>query len=224
MCVWRGIFGGMQRNSDTMKKITITFITLAFFAHNAHSQTSTFDADKTAIRHFLIQHCVFKESNPTHREGAEYVNAFVRKVFERHYTDDEIPELINRALRLFWAHSVGEIEDSPDFLRIITRRSMILMSLAFLSGELDLPSWFLDDARSSLNRLHYDLNARMMLIVNMIELFELLRRGGGLTHHHVARFQNELEKRAPYITDNVFIAEYSEILWNIASRVRERRR
>ena len=206
-----------------MKKITIIFIALVFFAYNAYSQTNTFDADKTAIRHFLIQHCVFRESNPTHREGAEYVNAFVRQVFERHYTDDEISELINRALRLFWAHSVGEIEDSPDFLRITTRRSMILMSLAFLSGELGLPSWFLDDARSNLNRLHYDLNARMMLIVNLIELYELLRCGGGLTYYHVVRFQNELEKRAPYV-DDVFVAEYSEILRNIASRVRERRR
>ena len=203
ICLLAIIFGGCRPRTGVENSQTISAVSNIYCENRAE------------IREFLVRHSVLRDANPTHQEASNYVTAFVQKVFERQYTDNEIPDLITRALQLFWSHSIVELEDSPDFLRWTTRRSMLLMSLAFLSGELNFPTfWFLTDARNSLNTLASDLNAEMLLMVNLIEIYFASR-----VAHRIPAFQEILNSKQAYISEN-FFDEYNQILLNIKANAR----
>ena len=125
---------------------------------------------------------------------------------------------------LFYDNSISELNDSPDFTRMITRRSMCLIALAFLSGELNLPAfWFLNDARQNLNRLDSDLNGIMLLTVNMVELYTDLSwkyaSKGGI-ERRISQYQDDLKNREKDISDKNFIAEYNRILIGVEHAIR----
>jgi len=208
-----------------MRKAAIILSVLMLFSFTLHSQTRVFETDKIGIISFLKKYCSYGELNPTHQEETDRVNHFVQKIFDKLYTSDDIPYLITQSLQLFYDNSISELDDSPDFTRMITRRSMCLIALAFLSGELNLPAfWFLNDARQNLNRLDSDLNGIMLLTVNMVELYtdlswEYASKGG--IERRILQYQDDLKNREKDISDKNFIAEFEEILLGITNSIRE---
>jgi hypothetical protein len=208
-----------------MRKVAIILSVLMLFSFTLHSQTRVFETDKIGIISFLKKYCSYGELNPTHQEETDRVNHFVQKIFDKQYISDDIPDLITQSLQLFYDNSISELDDSPDFTRMITRRSMCLIALAFLSGELNLPNfWFLTDARQNLNRLASDLNGSMMLIVNIVELYTDLswkyasKKG---IEYKVSQYKDDLKIRENDISDKNFIAEYEEILLGVTISIRE---
>ena len=208
-----------------MRKVAIILSVLMIFSFTLLSQTRVFETNKIGIISFLKMYCSYGELNPTHQEETDRVNHFIQKIFDKQYTSDDIPDLITQSLQLFYDNSISELDDSLDFTRMITRRSMCLIVLAFLSGELNLPSfWFLTDARQNLNRLNSDLNGRMMLIVNIVELYTDLswkyasKKG---IEYKVAQYKDDLKNRKNDISDKNFIAEYEEILLKVTISIRE---
>ena len=183
----------------------------------------TYEADKIAIIKFLTKHCSFEDGNPIHQEEADEVNLLVRKIFEKQYSSDDIPNLITQTLQLFYDNSVGEFEDSPDYTRMTTRRSMCYMALAFLSEEYRYRA-FLEDTRDNLNKLASDLNGEMLLIVNMIELYRELNweyASNKAIEHIILLYQDDLKDKEKEIGNKSFLAEYNKILSDIANFIRE---
>jgi len=180
-----------------------------------YSQIETYE--EIAIINFLIKHCSFKDCNPTHQEAADKVNFFVRKVFEMQYTSDDMSDLISEALQLFYNNSIGEFEDSPDVRRMATRRSMCFMALAFLSEDYRYPA-FLSDARETLSKFDPDVtDNKMLLIVNMIELYKELSHkfiSKRYIEHLISQYQDDLESRLEHINYN-FATGYREVLSKI---------
>jgi len=193
-----------------MKTPALILSLLALLSYNLHSQTKDYKSDKIAITNFLIKYCSFEDCNPTHKEQADEVNIFVRKIFEKQYSSDHIPDLITQALQLFYDNSIGVFEDLTDVTRMTIRRSISYMALAFLSDEYRYPA-FLEDARGELNKLAPDLNGRMLLIVNIIELYNDLK-WGYLSKETISRFQNDLKDKEKYISDKKFIEQYKNIV------------
>ena len=180
---------------------------------------SKYEVEKAIITDFLIRHVAFRDVNPIHQEYADELNAFVRKVFEKQYTSDEIPDLITQALGLLYDNSIGVFEDSPDVRRMTIRRSMCFMALAFLADEWRYPT-FLADARNTLNNIEGFANSEMLLIVNMIELYRTLNSGYASKRaiaHTVSRLQGDLKNIEKAYIDKYFIAEYNKILAEIAN-------
>ncbi|MDR0232516.1 MAG: energy transducer TonB [Dysgonamonadaceae bacterium] len=176
------------------------------------------------IVNFLTQHCSFKDINPTHQEDADSVNLFVRRIFDKQYTSDDIPNLITQTLQLFYNNSIGTFEDTPDIYRMGIRRSMCYMALAFLSGEYHY-SAFLADAHTSLSKLDSDEKRnKMLLIVNVIELYKELsseyasKKG---LEYTILLFQDDLKNKEKDISDESFVTEYKKILSGVANSIRE---
>ena len=222
-----------------MKKLILIVGVLVFFASSCnqgtagtgtttttyclYSQNSEFEASRTAIRHSLIRHCYFSDTNPTHQEAADRVNAFVRKVFERQYTDEDVPDLINQAFHLLFYNSRWEFDDTPDVERITVRRSMCFMALAFLSDWQRYRA-FLSDAYWNLSQLEPFRGNRMLLLVELIDLYRQL----GWVHatrsdleHSLSLLQDNFKKRKQDIYNEAFIAEYGELLQTIANNIRQ---
>jgi hypothetical protein len=87
------------------------------------------------------------------------------------------------------------------------------MALAFLSDEYRYPT-FLNDARETLYGIT-PVNDKMLLIVNMIELYKELNQKYTSTkeiEHRISQYQADLKKREKEIDDDNFIAEYNQIL------------
>ena len=208
-----------------MRKTVIILSVFALLSYNLHSQTKEYEANKTAITNFLLKYCSFEDTNPTHQEEADSVNFFVRKIFEKQYTSDEIPHLITQSLQLFYDNSIGEFEDTPDVARITIRRSMCYMALVFLSDDYRYPV-FLEDAREYLNRIDPELsyiNAEMLLIVNMVELYRHLSReyfSKRDIKEKISQYKDDLKNRGNYISDE-FIAEYNRILLGVEQAISE---
>ena len=199
-----------------MRKTVIILSIFALVSHSIRSQNKKYEAEKAAITDFLIKHIAFRDGNPTHQEAADELNAFVRKVFEKQYTADQIPDLITQALQLFYKNSIGEFDDSPDFRRMTTRRSLCFMALAFLADEWRYPT-FLADARNTLNNMEDFANSEMLLIVNMIELYKELSHkfiNKRYIEHLISQYQDDLESRLEHINYN-FATGYREVLSKI---------
>ena len=215
----------MTKNKIAMRKTVVILSILALLSYNLHSQTKEYEADKAAITNFLLKHCSFEEPNPTHQEEADRVNFFVRKIFEKQYTSDDIPNLITQTLQLFYDNSIGEHEDDIDGVRITIKRSMCYMALAFLSDDYRYPA-FLEDARENLNKLEPYRNGEMLLIVNMVELYSYLsweRYSKRDIKVKVSQYKDDLKNiknRENYISDN-FIAEYNRILLGVEQAIGE---
>jgi len=199
-----------------MRKTVIILSIFALVSHSIRSQNKKYEAEKAAITDFLIKHIAFRDGNPTHQEAADEVNSFLIKVFEKQYTVDQIPDLITQALQLFYKNSIGEFDDSPDFRRMTTRRSMCFLALAFLSDKSRYLT-FLADARNTLNNIEDFANSEMLLIVNMVELYKTLGLEFALKSSIkdlISRYQDDLKSKEQY-TRNNFAAEYREILSKI---------
>jgi hypothetical protein len=205
-----------------MKKTIITLTAIALLANNLHSQSNNYETDKTAISNFLIKYCSYKDLNPTYQEDADTVNFFVRKIFEKQYTPNDIPNLITQALLLFYDNSTGIFEDAVDAKRMTIRRSMCYMALAFLSGEYHYRA-FLADAHESLSKLAHDTDDKMLLIVGMIELYKKLN-GEYIfekdLEHTISLLQEDLKNRGENISDKSFIAEYNKILSDVLNPIK----
>jgi len=199
-----------------MKKTGIILIALAFTA-GSYGQVSNYQSDKIAITNFLIEYCPFIDGNPIHQEQADEVNIFVRKVFEKQYTSDEIPDLTTQALQLFYDNTIGIFEDLTDVTRMTIRRSLCYMALAFLSDEYRY-TVFLEDARQELNKLAPDLNGRDLLIVNMIELYKDLTHDN-LSKETILRLQNDVKEKEKYISDKNVIEQYRKIVEDIEKKM-----
>jgi Skp family chaperone for outer membrane proteins len=196
---------------------------LALVSCNLQSQTKEFETDKIAIINFLTKYCTYSDPNPTHQDEADEVNFFVKKVFENQYTSNDIPNLITQALQLFYDNSIGVFDDIPDVNRMIIRRSMCFMALAFLSEEFHYPT-FVEDARETLNKLPDYPEHEMLLMVNMIELYKELTLDRVLKwriEKSISNYQNDLKNREEEINNTDFISEYNKILSGIVNTIRE---
>lgn len=231
---------GFFLNKIVMRKIVIILSALAIIVASCwqtakgqtltiterHSIQSKCEAKRAAILDFLIKHAVFRDVDLSAQKAADKVNTFLRKVFEKQYSDDQIPDLIAQALALLYDNSIGEFEDSPDVRRMTIRRSMCFIALAFLADEWRYPT-FLADARNTLNNIEPFANSNMLLIVNMIELYRVLycefvsERDIEFSKRQieslVSRYQNDLESREQYTFSATLVAEYRQILSNLLS-------
>jgi hypothetical protein len=200
-----------------MKKSIIILSVFMLVVGNLHSQNSEYETDKIAIINFLTKHCSFHDANPTYQEEADEINSFVRKIFEKQYTSDDIPNLITQALQLFYDNSIGLFEDTQDNVRTTIRRGMCYMALAFLSDEYRYPS-FLTDARQTLDGITFG-NDKMLLIVSMVELYRELTwfASKKRIEYKISIYQSELESREENIGDKNFILEYNKILTDVAT-------
>jgi hypothetical protein len=194
------------------------------FIHIEEKHKSTVDV-RIAIIRFLSEYCRYKDVNPTHQEGADELNYFLR-VFNHNweYIDPDAvrPRLIDQALRYFYDHSIGVYEDASDVARMTIRRSMCYIALAFLSGEDRYPI-FLADARENLNKIAADINSNMWLIVNMLELYQELSSeyvAQKRIEQQISVYHDDLKNREKYISDTNFIADYRDILVSVANVIK----
>ena len=204
-----------------MRKIVIILSVFALVSQNIYSQNKKYEAEKTAITDFLIRHIDFYYVDLSAREAADELNAFAKKVFAKQYTADQIPDLITQALQLLYQNSVGMFEDTPHTIYATTMRSICFLALAFLTDELRYPT-FLTDARNTLSNIEF-ANGRMLLIVNLVELYRELSHEFVVKRYIerlISQYQDDLKNREKYIHDEIFIAEYREILSNIAKSLR----
>ena len=199
---------------------TTTIITICIFAFifGSGRASATTEQNRAEIRSFLVKHSVFHDiskRSQKQQEEIDHLNSFVRKVFEREYTDCQIPDLITQALQLFFDNSIGEFVDAPDVARWTIRRGMTLMALAFLADDWRHTA-FLNDARITLREIN---DSRRLLMVNLIEIYKGLEFWGFTTVRQISRFQEILNSKQAYISEN-FFDEYNQILLNIKANAR----
>ncbi len=188
------------------------------FVHIEEIQNSTIDAI-IAITRFLPRNCRYRDGNPTHQEEADELNYFVERVFLHNWEYNNPvavrPQLITRALELWYKNSTGTFEDATDVYRMIIRRSMCYMALAFLSDEYSYGA-FLADAHEHLSQLDDDeLQNKMLLMLHLIELYkelgsEYFNKEG--VEYKIAQYQDDLKNREKNMCDTNFIAEYNKVL------------
>ena len=192
-----------------MKKIYFVILFLGIFSYNAYSQNNEYESNKIEVANFLIKYCTFNDANPTRQEEIDSINFFMRKVLEKKYSSDKIPDLINQALHLLYDNSISMFEDSYDIFRMGTRRYLCFIALACLSDE-----WryeiFIEDARACLRES--DELYENKCILNMVEVYKILCYYEKAPHHKATLLLDDLKNMQKYITDKDFITEYSKIL------------
>jgi hypothetical protein len=199
-----------------MNKILFTVL-IAAVSYNAYSQNKNCETDKAAIINFLTKYCSYHDANPTHQEEADEVNAFVKKIFENKYSADRIPNLITQSLQLFYDNSLGVFEDGTDVRRMVTRRSMCSMALAFLADEYRYPA-FLADAYHSVKQIDI-MQDKWLLIINMIDLYKELGCENANLEYLISSFEDDLKKKEKNIEDKILISEYKKILSDLKSKL-----
>ena len=182
------------------------------------TDTIAYSEIEVAIINFLVRHCTFRDSNPIWQDGAEAVNLFVRKIFEKQYAPDDVPDLVTQTLQMFYDYSRGEYEDAVDIRRVAIRRSMIIMALAFLAEERRYQA-FLSDAFYNLGgSTTHEVCGKMLLILNIIHLYKELNgeyvryRYRSIENNISGMYQDDLKDRENSINDSNYVADYNELL------------
>ena len=198
-----------------MKKIIFTILVLVVFSSNIFAQNNEHKVDETEIVNFLIKYCSFTDGNPTRKAEADSINFFLKRIFEKQYTADNVPDLINKSLLLLYDNSISVFEDGYDVLRMGMRRYMCFVALAWLSDDWRYYT-FIEDAGDCLRRTTWagdeeeTLQAR--LIINMVRFYKYLSEDSDLLRLRAIEFQNDLRNTQKHIHNENFIKEYNKIL------------